>query len=45
MTTTALVTMILICTLVWGGFAVLLVRAVRREGRKRRAEEDRTEED
>ncbi len=34
MTTTAIVTMVLICGLVWGGFALLLVRAVRRESSK-----------
>lgn len=34
MTATATVMMILICGLVWGGFAFLLTRAVRREGRK-----------
>ena len=34
MTTTATLMMILICGVVWGGFATLLVRAVRREGRK-----------
>ena len=35
MTATAMLTMILICGLVWGGFAMLLARAVRHEGRKR----------
>ncbi len=34
MSTTAIVTMVVICGVVWGGFAVLLVRAVRSEGRK-----------
>jgi hypothetical protein len=34
MTTTAIVTMIVICAVVWGGFAVLLLRAVRSEGHK-----------
>lgn len=34
MTATATVMMILICGLVWGGFAALLTRAIRREGRK-----------
>ncbi len=42
MTTTAIVTMILICGLIWGGFVTILVYAIRREGRKRMtsAEED-----
>ncbi len=35
MTATAMTMMILICGLVWGGFAILLSRAVRHEGRKR----------
>ncbi len=35
MTATAITMMILICGLVWGGFLVLLSRAVRHEGRKR----------
>ncbi len=35
MTTTATLMMTLICGLVWGGFVLLLARAVRREGRKR----------
>ena len=35
MTTTATVMMILICGLVWGGFALLLFRASKSEGRKR----------
>jgi hypothetical protein len=34
MTTTALVFLVLFCGLVWGGFVLLLVRAVRSEGRK-----------
>ena len=34
MTTTAWVTMVLICGLVWGGFGLLLTRALRSEGRK-----------
>jgi hypothetical protein len=32
----AILTMVLICAVVWGGFAVLLVRAVRSEGGKRK---------
>jgi len=32
----ALVMMLLVCGAVWGGFAALLVRALRREGRKQR---------
>lgn len=35
MTTTAVTMMVLICGLVWGGFATLLARAARHEGRKR----------
>ncbi len=35
MTATATTMMILICGLIWGGFATLLVRAFRHEGRKR----------
>ena len=37
MTSTALVMMILICGLVWGGFVLLLFRASKSEGRKRAA--------
>lgn len=36
MDTAAIVMMVAICTFVWGGFLLLLVRAVRREGAKRR---------
>jgi hypothetical protein len=36
MSTTAVVTMVLICGVVWGGFALLLTRALRHEGRKTR---------
>lgn len=32
----AVVMMVAICGLVWGGFLVLLTRALREEGRKRR---------
>jgi hypothetical protein len=39
MSGTAIATMILICGVVWGGFALLLSRAVRHEGWKREAEE------
>lgn len=35
MTSVAILTMISICGLVWGGFVALLVRAVRHERRKR----------
>lgn len=35
MTATAILMMISICGLVWGGFVVLLARAMRHEGRKR----------
>ena len=34
MSGTAVMMMLLICGVVWGGFALLLTRAVRREGRK-----------
>ena len=37
MTTTAMLTMALVCGAVWGGLAVLLVYAARREAAKRRA--------
>lgn len=36
MSTTAIVTMVVICGTVWGGFAALLTYAMRREGAKRR---------
>ncbi len=35
MTATATFMMILICGVVWGGFATLLLRAARQEARKR----------
>ena len=34
MSSTAIAFMILVCGLVWGGFALLLLRAVRSESRK-----------
>lgn len=34
MSSAAVVMMVAICGLVWGGFVVLLTRAVREEGRK-----------
>jgi cytochrome c oxidase assembly factor CtaG len=34
MSTSAVVMMVVTCVLVWGGFVVLLLRAVRKEGRK-----------
>ena len=37
MSTTAIAFMVLVCGLVWGGFALLLLRAVRSEGGKRDA--------
>lgn len=40
MSTTAIVTMIVICGVVWGGFALLLTRAMRDESRKRSDSED-----
>lgn len=38
MTPLAIWTMAIICGFVWGGFLFLVVRAVRREGAKRRGE-------
>lgn len=38
MSSTAITLMIVICGLVWGGFLVLLTRALRREGAKQRSE-------
>lgn len=35
MSGSALAVMIAVCTLIWGGFATLLTRAVRRESGKR----------
>ena len=35
MTKVAILMMILICGLIWGGFATLVLRAVNREGKKR----------
>ncbi len=40
MSTTAILMMVLICGLVWGGFATLLLRAARREGHKRAGRDD-----
>lgn len=34
MSASALIFMIVVCGLVWGGFSGLLIRALRREGRK-----------
>ena len=34
MTTTAIATMVVICGIVWGGFAALVLRAVVSEGKK-----------
>lgn len=36
MTGEAIVMMVVICGLVWGGFVVLLTRAIKREGSKQR---------
>ncbi|HEX6200876.1 MAG TPA: MetS family NSS transporter small subunit [Thermoanaerobaculia bacterium] len=36
MSAAAVVMMLVVCSIVWGGFAVLLVRAVRMEGAKSR---------
>jgi hypothetical protein len=36
----AIVIMVLICGLVWGGFGVILWTAVRKEGRKRQRPEE-----
>jgi hypothetical protein len=44
MTTTAMVTMIVICGVVWGGFAALLAGAVRSESRKRDGGESHEED-
>jgi hypothetical protein len=35
----ALVSMVIVCGVVWGGFVTLLARALRREGSKQRAAE------
>lgn len=35
MTGTALAFLVVVCGIVWGGFLVLLLRAVRSEGRKK----------
>ena len=40
MTSMAIVTMIVVCGVVWGGLATLIVFAVRSEGRKARDGED-----
>lgn len=34
MSGTALIFMLFVCGVIWGGFTALLVRAIRREGRK-----------
>lgn len=38
MNTTAVITMVVICGMVWGGFIGLLIRALRHEGDKSAAE-------
>lgn len=38
MTGSAIVIMVVVCSFVWGGFSILLARAVRSEGRKSAAE-------
>ncbi len=38
MSALAIVFMILVCSFIWGGFTLLLIRAVRCEGRKSAAE-------
>jgi hypothetical protein len=43
MTQSALITMILVLGLVWGGFATLLFHAMRREKQHRRKEKDNNE--
>jgi hypothetical protein len=40
MSLSAVILMAVVCTIVWGGFAVLLVRAVREEGKKTSARID-----
>lgn len=42
MTTQAIVMMVAVCGVVWGGFVVLLVRAIRREAQKQRDERNGT---
>lgn len=41
MSGTAILTMIVICSLVWGGFATLLWRALRGEARKQKVNDKR----
>jgi hypothetical protein len=38
MSPSAVVMMVLICGFVWGGFTILLTRAIRREGDKQRVD-------
>lgn len=40
MSASAVVLMVVVCSLIWGGFGVLLVRAVREEGKKSSARID-----
>lgn len=39
MSPSAVVMMVLICGFVWGGFTILLTRAIRREGDKQRVDQ------
>ena len=41
MSPSAVVMMVLICGFVWGGFTILLTRAIRREGDKQRVDRQR----
>lgn len=38
MTTPAVIFMVVVCSFVWGGFALFLARAIRSEGRKSAAD-------
>ncbi len=40
MTWQAIVMMVIVCGIVWGGFVGLLVRAIRREGAKQHGESE-----
>lgn len=44
MSTMAILVMVSICTLVWGGFGLLLTRAIRSERRKASSESPRATE-
>ncbi len=40
MSSTAIAMMVLICGSIWGGFIALLLRAIRREGKKKSVADD-----